>query len=239
MDLLNQDRSPLCNTRPQQILEPGIQRHLTHFSLITHGFGSPAIVAALTAIQNYLGESLKLLEKCYPPQSLQHNLSHLPQHLLLDTKPIQIDTKLLLPHSLLQHHHDPDKKWPTISPSKIRRKNNRLKIIAQKHFKKADYFKPSSNCYNMYTLLGWSTNNRIIWIFIGDEPKLFEFPIFFLNLENLDSNCWPPYLYHTANHIPVQNPLTINVFVPESKYNFVFRIWYKKRDAWMVLNFFL
>jgi hypothetical protein len=110
MDLLNQDRSPLCNTRPQQILEPGIQRHLTHFSLITHGFGSPAIVAALTAIQNYLGESLKLLEKCYPPQSLQHNLSHLPQHLLLDTKPIQIDTKLLLPHSLLQHHHDPDKK---------------------------------------------------------------------------------------------------------------------------------
>ena len=51
MDLLNQDRSPLCNTRPQPILDPSIQRHLTHFSLITHGFGSPAIVAALTAIQ--------------------------------------------------------------------------------------------------------------------------------------------------------------------------------------------
>ena len=51
MDLLNQDRSPLCNTRPPQILDPTIQRHLTHFSLITHGFGSPAIVAALTAIQ--------------------------------------------------------------------------------------------------------------------------------------------------------------------------------------------
>ena len=51
MDLLNQDRSPLCNTNPQPILEPGIQRHLTHFSMITHGFGSPAIVAALTAIQ--------------------------------------------------------------------------------------------------------------------------------------------------------------------------------------------
>ena len=51
MDLLNQDRSPLCNTRPQQILDPSIQRNLTHFSLITHGFGSPAIVAALTAIQ--------------------------------------------------------------------------------------------------------------------------------------------------------------------------------------------
>lgn len=51
MDLLNQDRSPLCNTRPQHILDPSIQRPLTHFSLISHGFGSPAIVAALTAIQ--------------------------------------------------------------------------------------------------------------------------------------------------------------------------------------------
>ncbi|CAL4061653.1 unnamed protein product [Meganyctiphanes norvegica] len=66
MDLLNQDRSPLCNTRPQIILEPSIQRHLTHFSLITHGFGSPAIVAALTAIQNFLTESLKHLEKTFP-----------------------------------------------------------------------------------------------------------------------------------------------------------------------------
>ena len=66
MDLLNQDRSPLCNTKPQQILDPSIQRHLTHFSLITHGFGSPAIVAALTAIQNYLNESIKLLDKTAP-----------------------------------------------------------------------------------------------------------------------------------------------------------------------------
>ncbi|XP_065571092.1 transcription factor AP-2-epsilon-like isoform X3 [Artemia franciscana] len=66
MDLLNQDRSPLCNTRPQIILEQNIQRHLTHFSLITHGFGSPAIVAALTAIQNFLNESLKYLDKVYP-----------------------------------------------------------------------------------------------------------------------------------------------------------------------------
>ncbi|XP_070493059.1 transcription factor AP-2-epsilon isoform X2 [Chironomus tepperi] len=66
MDLLNQDRSPLCNTRPQHILDGSIQRHLTHFSLISHGFGSPAIVAALTAIQNYLNESIKHLDKMYP-----------------------------------------------------------------------------------------------------------------------------------------------------------------------------
>lgn len=54
MDLLNQDRTPLCNTRPPQILDPAMQRHLTHFSLISHGFGSPAIVAALTAIQVFI-----------------------------------------------------------------------------------------------------------------------------------------------------------------------------------------
>lgn len=71
MDLLNQDRSPLCNTRPQILLDPSIQRHLTHFSLISHGFGSPAIVAALTAIQNFLSESLKHLEKVFPNQNAQ------------------------------------------------------------------------------------------------------------------------------------------------------------------------
>lgn len=63
VDLLNQDRSPLCNARPQPILDSNIQRNLTHFSLITHGFGSPAIVAALTSVQNFLTESLKYLEK--------------------------------------------------------------------------------------------------------------------------------------------------------------------------------
>ena len=56
MDLLNQDRSPLCNTKPAIILDQNIQRHLTHFSLITHGFGSPAIVAALTAIQVFVAD---------------------------------------------------------------------------------------------------------------------------------------------------------------------------------------
>lgn len=71
MDLLNQDRSPLGNTRPQTILEPGIQRHLTHFSLITHGFGSPAIVASLTAVQNYLNEMLKVIDKNFTSQNPQ------------------------------------------------------------------------------------------------------------------------------------------------------------------------
>lgn len=38
---------------------------MTHFSLITHGFGGPAICAALTAFQNYLVESLKGLDKMF------------------------------------------------------------------------------------------------------------------------------------------------------------------------------
>ncbi|KRZ97496.1 Transcription factor AP-2-delta [Trichinella sp. T8] len=61
--LLNQDRSPLCNSRDPPILEPNIQRHLTHFSLLTHGFGSPAICSALSAVLSYIGESLKYLER--------------------------------------------------------------------------------------------------------------------------------------------------------------------------------
>lgn len=63
-DLLNQDRSPLvANNRQQVILDQNIQRNLTHFSLITHGFGSPAIIAALTSVTNFLNESLKYLER--------------------------------------------------------------------------------------------------------------------------------------------------------------------------------
>ncbi|CAO2589052.1 Transcription factor AP-2-epsilon [Lemmus lemmus] len=64
-DLMAQDRSPLGNSRPTLILDPGVQSCLTHFSLITHGFGGPAICAALTAFQNYLLESLKGLDKMF------------------------------------------------------------------------------------------------------------------------------------------------------------------------------
>merc|ERR1719466_469519 len=92
MDLLNQDRSPLCNTSPQPILDPSIQRPLTHFSMITHGFGSPAIVAALTAIQNYMNESIKCLEKNIPAGGLGIQQ--------MDTKPLQLDSKLFLSSQL-------------------------------------------------------------------------------------------------------------------------------------------
>ncbi|KAI1696003.1 transcription factor AP-2 domain-containing protein [Ditylenchus destructor] len=56
-DLLNQDRSPLCASTPRPILAHSIQKHLTHFSLVTHGFGTPAVQSGLTAVTNWLSES--------------------------------------------------------------------------------------------------------------------------------------------------------------------------------------
>ena len=94
MDLLNQDRSPLCNTKPAIILEPGIQGHLTNFSYTTHGFGSPAIVGALTAILNYLQESSKYLEKIYPSSGLGLHSGG------LEAKSMHLDSKILFNYGL-------------------------------------------------------------------------------------------------------------------------------------------
>lgn len=65
-DVLCQDRTPIGNTRPQPILEPSIQRCLTHFSLISHGFGTPALSASFATLQNVLTEMLKYIEKAFP-----------------------------------------------------------------------------------------------------------------------------------------------------------------------------
>ena len=94
VDLLNQDRSPLCNTNPPPLLDPSIQRHLTHFSMITHGFGSPAIVGALTAILNYLQESSKYLEKIYPSSGLGLHSGG------LEAKSMHLDSKILFNYGL-------------------------------------------------------------------------------------------------------------------------------------------
>lgn len=68
-DLLQQDRSPVGNSRPTPILEQGIQRHLTHFSLLTHGFGTPAVLAIMNALQAYFNEMLKVMDKNYSTPS--------------------------------------------------------------------------------------------------------------------------------------------------------------------------
>ncbi|CAK5060243.1 unnamed protein product [Meloidogyne enterolobii] len=62
MELLRQDRSPVCQgTACRPVLDHSIQQHLTHFSMVTHGFGTPAILAALTAVMSWLNESEKNL----------------------------------------------------------------------------------------------------------------------------------------------------------------------------------
>ncbi|CAF4711489.1 unnamed protein product, partial [Rotaria sp. Silwood2] len=90
-DLLKQDRSPVnvassnnamsLNSRHTSnsslishhhipsipsILDPSVQRSLLIFSLITHGFGTPAIAAAVDVFQSYLNEMLKNYEENYP-----------------------------------------------------------------------------------------------------------------------------------------------------------------------------
>lgn len=95
VDLLNQDRSPLCNTNPSPLLDPSIQRHLTQFSMITHGFGSPAIIAALTAILNYLKESSQYLDKVYPSSGLGLHAAGLET-----SKSMHLDSKLLFNYGL-------------------------------------------------------------------------------------------------------------------------------------------
>jgi len=47
-------------------LDPHVQEALTHFSLMTHGFGAPALTAAVDIFQQYLTEMLKFYEKNYP-----------------------------------------------------------------------------------------------------------------------------------------------------------------------------
>ncbi|XP_069099697.1 transcription factor AP-2 gamma isoform X2 [Pleurodeles waltl] len=85
-DLLTQDRTPIGNARPNPILEPGIQGCLAHFSLITHGFGSAAICAAMTSVQNYLNEALKIADKMYmnagdqSPADSNKNLEKMDKH---------------------------------------------------------------------------------------------------------------------------------------------------------------
>lgn len=77
--ILRRDRSPLAeNPYAKNVnqmtpiermaasappLETEIQKHLTNFSLITHGFGGPAMVAVLNAFRHYLNSMKSNYEK--------------------------------------------------------------------------------------------------------------------------------------------------------------------------------
>lgn len=81
--MLRRDRSPLAESpyakndnslTPMERmvanappLDPEMQKHLTNFSLITHGFGGPAIVAGLNAFKHYLNSMKLSYEKVTNP----------------------------------------------------------------------------------------------------------------------------------------------------------------------------
>uniref|UniRef100_A0A914NTN7 Transcription factor AP-2 C-terminal domain-containing protein n=1 Tax=Meloidogyne incognita TaxID=6306 RepID=A0A914NTN7_MELIC len=70
-ELMSADRSPIVDRRPELILDPSIQKRLTHFFLITHGFGGIAILAVLEVLNGCIGESLKSLEKMLQNNNIQ------------------------------------------------------------------------------------------------------------------------------------------------------------------------
>ncbi|KAL3125502.1 hypothetical protein niasHT_004466 [Heterodera trifolii] len=76
--LLAADRSPICDRRPELVLDPCIQKQLTHFSMITHGFGGIAMLSLLEALAICLDESLINLEKLVETRigSIPHGSNH-------------------------------------------------------------------------------------------------------------------------------------------------------------------
>ncbi|KAL3110614.1 hypothetical protein niasHT_017492 [Heterodera trifolii] len=72
-DLLKSDRSPLCQGNARPVLDHSIQQHLTHFSMVTHGFGTPAVLASIVAIMNWLNESEKDMQQMLQQQQQQGN----------------------------------------------------------------------------------------------------------------------------------------------------------------------
>uniref|UniRef100_A0A9J2P3B0 Transcription factor AP-2 C-terminal domain-containing protein n=1 Tax=Ascaris lumbricoides TaxID=6252 RepID=A0A9J2P3B0_ASCLU len=71
MEVLQLDRSPLLNNKPEPVLEENLQRPMTNFSLVTHGFGTPAILAGMTTFMNFLQESLDVLNSVQYQNELQ------------------------------------------------------------------------------------------------------------------------------------------------------------------------
>lgn len=62
-DILKMDGSPVQGRKPGSLLESTVQEPLTQFSLITHGFGTAALLAAVDVIMRYLNESVEILSK--------------------------------------------------------------------------------------------------------------------------------------------------------------------------------
>ncbi|ETN81288.1 transcription factor AP-2 [Necator americanus] len=78
-DLLSADRTPLTPfiafTRPTITLDPNVQQHLSHYTLMTHGFGGVAMVAVLESVKGVIEESIKYLDRtCSQTMYIPYNI---------------------------------------------------------------------------------------------------------------------------------------------------------------------
>uniref|UniRef100_A0A7E4UYC0 TF_AP-2 domain-containing protein n=1 Tax=Panagrellus redivivus TaxID=6233 RepID=A0A7E4UYC0_PANRE len=64
--LLNMDRSPVCETNSTPVLEPSIQDPLSTYSMLTHGFGTPAVLVGMTTFINFINSQIETLTVAKP-----------------------------------------------------------------------------------------------------------------------------------------------------------------------------
>ncbi|CAJ0963614.1 unnamed protein product, partial [Mesorhabditis belari] len=79
IELISADRTPLTTPlafplRSMHSVDPNIQQHLSHFTLMTHGFGMLAVRAVLGCVQRLVNESLCFLDRNFPQTSLYSNI---------------------------------------------------------------------------------------------------------------------------------------------------------------------
>ncbi|KAL3068006.1 hypothetical protein niasHT_037996 [Heterodera trifolii] len=66
LTLLEQDRSPIMDTVPEPILRPEMHEALSNFSMLTHGFGNPAVQVGVACFVSCLRHQIHLLEEQRP-----------------------------------------------------------------------------------------------------------------------------------------------------------------------------
>lgn len=70
MEILDEDRSPILDKNEPAILPPHIQESLSTFSMLTHGFGNPAIHVGVRCFMQFLEHQIQMLESV--TQQQQH-----------------------------------------------------------------------------------------------------------------------------------------------------------------------
>uniref|UniRef100_A0A183BL32 SKIP_SNW domain-containing protein n=1 Tax=Globodera pallida TaxID=36090 RepID=A0A183BL32_GLOPA len=63
LTLLEQDRSPIMDTVPEPILRQELQEPFSNFSMLTHGFGNPAVQVGISCFVQCLRHQIRLLEE--------------------------------------------------------------------------------------------------------------------------------------------------------------------------------